>query len=135
VIRLRGYVIRCGAAIGDKDWWLLSVGIAEGIISANAQWMRERDLDALDLKACGIRYRVAPPLVQAGELLLQVRLAPAVLHGREGSCLDLACFVAARERCRGRATGVRIEIDPITQGAHAIAVLDGRDWDPASLEG
>ncbi len=143
-VELRGYLVSCGEPISDRDWWVMAEGMAEGITLANVAWMRGRPLDSLDLATLGVRYRPAVPL----ESVLphpkdphaplrrkhQVcRLAPDVVHLREGSCMDLAAFVAARERLRGARTRVQILIDPTTQDAHAVALIRGRVWDPATL--
>lgn len=142
-IRLRGFTISCGPPIGDVDWWALQRGICEGIVCANRLWMRGRDLSVLDLETCEVRYVPSAPIYAGGGLHQQARLAPAVLHDREGSCVDLSCWLVAlmRERAgvredspRSRSLArVEFQLDPITQSGHAIARVRGQVWDPASL--
>lgn len=146
MILLRGFSISCGPPISDRDWWSLALGIAEGMVAANRFWMRSRDLGALDLHTCGIRYVPATPRHSDSGWQQVCKLAPDVLHTREGSCLDLSAWVVALEaerqtrvrqpRPRTRAVfkpTVDLLFDPITQRGHAIARLRDGVWDPATF--
>jgi hypothetical protein len=80
-----------------------------------------------------LRLRYTPrPALFVGERLAQgLRLAPAIVHDRQGSCIDLSCYCAALHRLRGRADArVDFRVDPIKQRGHALVVGLDFEFDP-----
>lgn len=132
LISLSSIVCETGPVASAADWWAMAQAIAEGATLANVAWMRRRELAELEPGRLGLRYSPRPAL-HVGEGLGQgLRLAPALVHEREGSCIDLACFFAALERLRGREDArVEFRIDRINQRGHAIVIGEGFELDPS----
>lgn len=131
LIELNAIVCEAGPVASAQDWWAMAAAIAEGAVLANMAWMRRRELDELDFDRLRLRYSPRPAL-HVGEGLAQgLRLAPALIHEREGSCIDLACYCAALRRLRGQ-TQVRVQfrIDPLQQRGHALVVGPEFQFDP-----
>jgi len=134
LISLSAIVCEVGPVASATDWWPMARAIAEGAVLANMAWMTRRNLAELDLEVLGVRY-MPRPAVRIGEVLGQgIRLAPALVQDREGSCIDLACHAAALRRLRGQ-PDARVEfcIDELSQRGHAVVL--GRDFsfDPTHL--
>jgi hypothetical protein len=131
LISLSAIVCETGPVASADDWWAMAAAIAEGAVLANMAWMRRRSLDELDMGRLRLRYTPRPAL-HVGESLGQgIRLAPALVHDREGSCIDLSCFYTSLHRLRGRVdTRVEFRIDPIKQRGHALVVSPGFEFDP-----
>lgn len=123
--RLGAFVIELGS-FDPEDWWALARTQAEAAVRLNRAWLERHRVPLLGLVELGVRYvptRNLPIPGLAGLLAQPIRLAPVVLRDKIGSCLDLAAYVAAVERCRGRKAKVEIQIlDDDT--AHAIVVCD-----------
>ncbi len=131
LISLSAIVCETGPVASSEDWWSMAAAIAEGAVRANMAWMRRRELDELDIERLRFRYSPRPALVVGPSLAQAIRLAPALVHDREGSCIDLACYCAALSRLRGRVdTRVEFRIDTIKQRGHAIVVGSDFEFDP-----
>lgn len=131
LIGLSAIVCETGPVASADDWWAMAAAIAEGAVLANMAWMRRRDLDELDVDRLRLRYTPRPALFVGESLGQGIRLAPALVHDREGSCIDLSCFCAALERLSGRVDArVEFRIDAIKQRGHAIVVGRGFEFDP-----
>ena len=131
LISLSAIVCETGPVASADDWWAMASAIAEGAVLANVAWMRRRALDELDMDRLRLRYSPRPALMVGESLGQGIRLAPALVHDREGSCIDLSCYGAALSRLRGR-TDARVEfrIDTIKQRGHALVVGSDFEFDP-----
>jgi len=131
LIGLNAIVCEAGPVAAAEDWWAMASAIAEGAVLANMAWMRRRAHDELDPVALRISYSPRPALRVGDGLAQGLRLAPALILEREGSCIDLACFYAARERLLGRSDArVHFQIDRISERGHAVVVGDRFMFDP-----
>lgn len=131
LISLSSIVCETGPVASADDWWAMAAAIAEGAVLANMAWMRRRSLDELDVGRLRLRYTPRPALHVGASLGQGIRLAPALVHDREGSCIDLSCYCAALHRLRGRIQSrVEFRIDPIKQRGHALVVSPGFEFDP-----
>ena len=131
LIGLSAIVCETGPVASAQDWWAMVDAIAEGAVQANIAWMRRRELGELDFDRLQLRYAPRPALVLDECLGQAIRLAPALVHTREGSCIDLSCYCVALHRLRGRADArVQFRIDPIHHRGHALVVGDGFEFDP-----
>lgn len=131
LIGLNGIVCEVGPVASADDWWSMAVAIAEGAVLANVAWMRRRELAELDVVRLRLRYSPRPALRVGDGLAQGLRLAPALILEREGSCIDLACYCAALERLRGRADAkVLFRIDRIKERGHAVVIGDRFEFDP-----
>ena len=131
LIELNAIVCEVGPVASAKDWWAMAAAIAEGAVLANMAWMRRRELGELDFDALRLSYSPRPALRVVECLAQGLRLAPALVHERTGSCIDLACFCAALERLRGRSDArVQFRIDPLMQSGHALVVGADFSFDP-----
>ena len=131
LIGLNAIVCEVGPVASADDWWLMAAAIAEGAVLANIAWMRRRELDELALDRLRVRYSPRPALRVEESLGQGIRLAPALVLEREGSCIDLACYSAAYERLRGRADAkVQFRIDRIKQRGHALVIGERFEFDP-----
>ena len=131
LIGLSAIVCETGPVASAADWWAMAAAIAEGAVQANIAWLRRRALDELEFDRLRLRYSPRPALL-LGECLGQaIRLAPALVHTREGSCIDLSCYCVAMHRLRGRDDArVQFRIDPIHHRGHALVVGDDFEFDP-----
>jgi hypothetical protein len=131
LIGLSAIVCEVGPVASADDWWAMAAAIAEGAVLANVAWLRRRDLDEYALERLRLRYSPRPALRVGDDLAQGLRLAPALIHEREGSCMDLACYGAAHCRLRGRPSArVSFRIDRIQERGHAVVVGDGFEFDP-----
>ncbi len=131
LISLSAIVCETGPVASADDWWAMAVAIAEGAVLANMAWMRRRDLDELEIDRLSLRYTPRPALFVGERLGQGIRLAPALVHDRQGSCIDLSCFCAAHRRLRGRVDArVEFRIDALAQRGHAIVVGSDFEFDP-----
>jgi hypothetical protein len=131
LIGLNAIVCEAGPVASAEDWWAMAAAIAEGAVLANIAWLRRRELDELELERLRLRYSPRPALHVGDNLAQGLRLAPALVHERVGSCIDLACYCAALLRLRGRADArVQFRIDRIQERGHAVVVGSDFEFDP-----
>ena len=131
LISLNAIVCEVGPVGSADDWWSMVAAIAEGAVLANVAWLRRRELAEFELERLRVRYSPRPALHVGDNLGQGLRLAPALVHERMGSCIDLACYCAAFERLRGRPDAqVQFRIDRIKQRGHALVIGDRFEFDP-----
>jgi len=131
LISLSAIVCETGPVASAADWWAIAAAIAEGAVLANIAWMQRRSLEELDVGRLRLRYSPRPAIHVGDSLGQGLRLAPAIVHDREGSCIDLSCYCAALSRLRGRPdTRVEFRIDPLNQRGHALVVGSDFEFDP-----
>lgn len=131
LISLNAIVCEVGPVGAAADWWAMTEAIAEGAVRANMAWLRRRDLEQFDFERLRLRYSPRPALRVEEGLAQGLRLAPALVHAREGSCIDLACYCAALSRLRGRTDArVGFRVDRVNERGHALVIGDGFEFDP-----
>ncbi len=131
LISLSAIVCEVGPVGAAADWWAMAEAIAEGAVRANVAWLRRRDLDTFAFEKLRLRYSPRPALRLGDGLAQGVRLAPALVHERTGSCIDLACYCAALLRLRGRADArVSFRVDRVNARGHAVVIGDELEFDP-----
>ena len=131
LISLSALVCEVGPIGSSADWWAMAEAIAEGAVRANMAWLRRRNLEAFAFDKLRLRYSPRPALLLGEGLAQGIRLAPALVHERTGSCIDLACYYAALLRLRGRADArVSFRVDRVSACGHALVTGEGFELDP-----
>lgn len=131
---LGAFIVELGNESIDLDDWCAFARLqAEAAVCFNAAFLQRHQLPLLSVQELGLRYvptrNVHVDNLRAGLLAQPIRTLPVLLRDRVGSCLDLAPYVAALERCRGREAHVEITRDRFPW--HAVVQCPGFTIDPS----